>query len=258
MSGRWLAMVCTLVLLAPMAWAAEEPPAEEPTGPAAAAARADGLLRAYKTAEARKALEPHQGVATSDPAVGQAWASVLVQEKKYAEAVKALDAVAKAAPADPEPLLAAGDAQLLLKKTKEAGEAYKKALTVAENRAKAEPKKLEVQRALGVARQRSKQYDKALEAFKAALEIAPDDLMTRYHRGVTLTLRGRFEESVAELTKVIEKDAAFAYAYYYRALAADKLGKKDILVNDMDRFLFLAPAAPEADRARAIVAAAKR
>ena len=39
---------------------------------------------------------------------------------------------------------------------------------------------------------------------------------------------------------------------------ADQLGKKDQLVLDMDRFLKLAPQAPEADKAQAVVKAAKR
>jgi len=53
-------------------------------------------------------------------------------------------------------------------------------------------------------------------------------------------------------------ESGLAYAYYYRGLAAEKLGRKDLLINDLDRFLALAPNAPEAAQARALLNAARR
>jgi regulator of sirC expression with transglutaminase-like and TPR domain len=47
-------------------------------------------------------------------------------------------------------------------------------------------------------------------------------------------------------------------AYYYRGLAYDKLGRKDLMVLDLDRFVKLAPGAPESERARAVLAGASR
>jgi hypothetical protein len=41
-------------------------------------------------------------------------------------------------------------------------------------------------------------------------------------------------------------------------MSQDRAGRKDLLVADMERFLRLAPEAPEAERARAIVRAAGR
>ena len=40
--------------------------------------------------------------------------------------------------------------------------------------------------------------------------------------------------------------------------AAEKLGRKDLLVNDMERFLKLAPDAPEAELARMILRSVKK
>ena len=59
------------------------------------------------------------------------------------------------------------------------------------------------------------------------------------------------------LSQAIDLYSGYAYAYYYRALAADKIGKKDITVNDLDRFLRLAPNAPEAPKAERILKSAR-
>ncbi len=40
-------------------------------------------------------------------------------------------------------------------------------------------------------------------------------------------------------------------------MVQNKLGHKDRLVNDMERFLALAPSAPEADEARAVLQAVR-
>ncbi|MGH9363252.1 MAG: tetratricopeptide repeat protein, partial [Thermoanaerobaculia bacterium] len=64
--------------------------------------------------------------------------------------------------------------------------------------------------------------------------------------------------AVEQLDRAIAMDSGLAYAYYYRGLAAEKLGRKDLLINDLERFLALAPNAPEAERAKAILRAAKR
>ena len=53
-------------------------------------------------------------------------------------------------------------------------------------------------------------------------------------------------------------DSGFAHAYYYRGLCWDKLGRKDKMLSDLDRFVSLAPNAPEAERAAAILQAAGR
>ena len=82
--------------------------------------------------------------------------------------------------------------------------------------------------------------------------------MTTYQIGATAAFQGRWQDAVTELTSAIDADSGIAYAYYFRAMAQDKLGKKDQLVLDMERFLALAPAAPESTNAAAVVAAAKR
>ena len=52
---------------------------------------------------------------------------------------------------------------------------------------------------------------------------------------------------------VHELDPRFAHLYFYRALAWDKLGRKDQAINDLDQFVRLAPNSNEAKTARAIL-----
>ena len=61
--------------------------------------------------------------------------------------------------------------------------------------------------------------------------------------------------AVDSLTAALDGNANIAYAYYYRALAADKIDRKDLLINDLQRFLALAPNAPDAPRARRLLEA---
>ena len=70
-------------------------------------------------------------------------------------------------------------------------------------------------------------------------------------------LRGNNQAGFDQLSNAIDLNSGYAYAYYYRALAAEKIGRKDITVNDLDRFLRLAPDAPEAEKASRILQAAR-
>jgi hypothetical protein len=55
------------------------------------------------------------------------------------------------------------------------------------------------------------------------------------------------------LTEAIGLNAGMAYAYYYRGLSAGEIGRKDLMVNDLDRFLAMAPNAPEAPQVKRIL-----
>ncbi len=239
-------------------------PAQETATPAPAEAvatavkAADAHLLAYQTGEARKALDAVKGRAESDAVVAQAMGEILLQEKKYDEAVARLTTATKLAPADPEPFVALGDAYLLMKKSGDAVAAFKEALRLAGEKVAAEPEDAVGYYERGMAYQRLRQFDPSAEALQKALELSPDDTLTLFELGKTRAFQGKWKDAVDLLTRAIDRNSGIAYAYYYRGLAAEKLGKKDVLVNDMDRFLFLAPDAPEAVKARAIVQAAKR
>ena len=223
------------------------------TDAAAAVAKANGKLLAYSTKEAREALAPVTDRAATDAQVALALGRVLEQEKKYPDAIASLQKAAKLAPADPAPQVYLGEAFLRQKKQKEADAAFKKGLELAKATTGFDSSYFQ-----GVAQLRLKQYDAAVGSFKRALEARPGSAETLHQLGVATSFQQKWEEAAGWFDQALAKDTSLAYAYYYRGLAQDKRGKKDLAVADMNRFLKVAPSAPEAALAKAYVDAASR
>lgn len=236
------------------------PPATPTPDPVAEAVRlAEEKLWGWQTQDAKAALEPVRDKAKTHIQVAKAWARVLLQEKKYGEAVKLLEDVGKLAPKDASLQLTLGEAYLLANRAGDASAAFRRAKEKAEEALKADEGDAQARLHLALAQQRLKELDRSAENLeKLVREGKENDPVVLYHLGVTRCLQGKWAQALETLTKALELNKGLAYGYYYRALAADKLGKKDLLINDMGRFLHLAPHAPEASRAQAILAAAKR
>jgi tetratricopeptide (TPR) repeat protein len=225
---------------------------EAPASAPPAVGEVDRLLAEYKTGEARSAIAPLSGQADSNPYVSMALGRVLDQEKKYADAATRLRKAAELAPADPAPQVYLGEALLRARKNGEADTAFRKAAELAQGKGG------DGLYYLGVAQQRLKQYDQAVETLESARAQAPSNAMIPLQIGVTRAFQEQWNPAVEQLSRAVEMNSGLAYAYYYRGLSYDKLNRKDLLVKDMERFLALAPDAPEADRARAVLQAARR
>jgi len=213
--------------------------------------RAERKLVEYKTGEARAALDAVADQADRNAAVAAALGRVLDQEKKYGDATARLRKATELAPADPAPYVYLGEAYLH-SKSGDADGAFRKAAELAQGGGR------DADYYLGVAQQRLRQYDQAIETLQKARASDPGNALIPYQIGVTRVFQERWSDGVDQLNKTLEMDSGIAYAYYYRGLAAAKLGRKDLLVNDMERFLALAPNAPEAEQAKAVLRAAKR
>jgi tetratricopeptide (TPR) repeat protein len=246
MSHRTAAVVTVAALLV-----ASAAPAQ--TDAAAAVAKANGKLLAYSTKEARDALAPVTDRAATDAQVALALGRVLEQEKKYPDAIASLQKAAKLAPADPAPQVYLGEAYLRQKKQKEADAAFRKGLDLAKAATGFDSAYYQ-----GVAQLRLKQYDAAVGSLKRALEARPGSAETLLQLGVVTSFQQKWDEAAGWFDQALAKDTGLAYAYYYRGLAQDKRGKKDLAVADMNRFLKVAPSSPEAALAKAYVDAASR
>lgn len=221
--------------------------APPPAPPPAAVGTVDRRLWEYKTSEARSAVNSVADQAASNAAVAVALGRVLEQEKKYGEAEAQLRKATELAPSDVAAQVWLGEVYLRQRNQGAADGAFRRAAELAEASGD--------NYHLGVARQRLRQYDQAVSALERAGGGNP---LVPYQIGVTRLFQEQWQPALDQLTRAIEMDSELAYAYYYRALAADKLNRKDLLVNDMERFLRLAPNAPEAERAKAVLRAVKR
>lgn len=229
----------------------QNPPANEP--PPSEVYTVDRQLWEHKTGEARGTIERVAGKAESNGAVALALGRVLEQEKKYGESESHLRKATELSPSNPAAFVYLGETLLRERKGGDADAAFRKAEELGRS---AGGKEGEYYR--GVALQRLRRFDEAVEALEKARQADGGNALIPYQIGVTRVFQEQWQPAVDQLNKAIEMDSGLAYAYFYRGLAAEKAGRKDLLVNDMERFLALAPSSPEAERAKAILRAAKR
>jgi tetratricopeptide (TPR) repeat protein len=226
-------------------------PTQEPAPPEVRTV--DRKLWEHKTGEARAAADSVAGKADSNGAVATALGRVLEQEQKYGDAEARLRKATELSPADPAAFLYLGETLLRQRKEGEADAAFRKAEELGGSQGGKEGNYYR-----GVALQRLRRYDEAVQALESARNADSGDALIPLQIGVTRVFQEQWQPAMDQLNRTIEMDSGVAYAYFYRGLAAEKLGRKDLLVNDMERFLALAPGSPEADRAKAILRAAKR
>ena len=225
-------------------------PAQPEQQPPAGIEAVDERIWHYQTGPARDALGRFVDQADANGYVAAAYGRVLEQEKKYGDAEGRLRKATELAPNDPAAFVYLGELYLHQNRNGDADNAFRKAADVARAKGGADAAYY-----LGIAQQRLKQYDEAVSTLQGARAPAP--ALIPYQIGVTRAFQENWPAAAEQLGRAIEMDSGLAYAYYYRGLTQDKLGRKDLLVNDMERFLALAPDAPEAERARAILRAVK-
>ncbi|HEV8580437.1 MAG TPA: tetratricopeptide repeat protein [Thermoanaerobaculia bacterium] len=227
----------------------QEQPAQPQQAPPAGIDGVDERLWHYQTDAARDSLGRFMDQADANAYVAMAYGRVLEQEKKYGDAETRLRKAAELAPGDPAPFVYLGEVYLRQRRDGDAAGAFRKAAEAAGAKGGAEAAYY-----LGVAQQRLKQYDQAISTLQGAAR-APAPALIPYQIGVTRAFQENWSAAAEQLSRAIEMDSGLAYAYYYRGLTQEKLGRKDLLVADMERFLALAPNAPEAERAKAILRA---
>ena len=224
-------------------------------GDAETLSEARNALLQWNAGKARAALNRLTEKQSTDANVVRAQANAL--EGKYEAAASQLEAVVNKS-ATANALIALGEVRLLQDRKGPADQAFTRAARLAEQRTKADARDANSWFELGVARQRLRQYPQAIEALKRSRTLQPGRAETHYQLGRTLAFAENWEAAMNNLNAALERDSGIAYAYYYRGLTANRLGQKEKTVNDLERFVTLAPNAPDAERARRIVQAAGR
>jgi tetratricopeptide (TPR) repeat protein len=80
---------------------------------------------------------------------------------------------------------------------------------------------------------------------RVAAGAYPESLLVQYELGLSYAVRNDFASAARIFDMCIATAPTFAYAYYQSALAYQHLDRPDIMANRFDRFVRLAPNAPE-------------
>jgi len=239
--------------------ASADAPAAEPSSGAGASAPRDGAvaamephLLAYAIGPARDALGGFRDAQSADALVGEG--RVLTLEGRYSDAVSRFDRAATAAPDDPAPLVYKGEALLYARQDGPAKQALGGAKGRAQARVGQNDGDAESWLYLGMAQRHLGELDAAYSSLDRAHALAPGDARVLYEMGATRYVQQQWQPAIDLLTQAIGSNSRLAYAYYLRGIAASQSNRKDLTVNDLGRFLELAPNAPEAERARKVLA----
>lgn len=217
-------------------------------------ARVDKLLHHWQTQAARQEVQRSLDRNNADhlTALGR----VLAQEASYGPAITELERATQLAANDPEPWLHLGETRLAARQEAAANQAFEKARQLASEQVKGS-RSFENLYLLGVAQQRTKRYGEAVQTLAQARDQRSNDALVHFQIGATHAFQQKWPDAIAALDRALQLDPALAYAYYYRGLSHSRTGRKDLLVNDLGRFLELAPKAPEAEQARRLLRSAR-
>lgn len=94
----------------------------------------------------------------------------------------------------------------------------------------------------------------AVAPAEEALEANPTHEIAVYALGRGLVEQKKWDEVVARMSAVIEKNQRVAYAYYWRGFGYQNTGQGARMLDDFQAFLGLAPEAPEATTVKQLLA----
>jgi tetratricopeptide (TPR) repeat protein len=176
---------------------------------------------------------------------------------EFKEAEKVLREALKTSPQDIQANYYLGMALLMQDKHEEALKTFLKVLADADNPGRKvkspSPSNYEIHIALARTRLELKQNAEALKNLEAANKIRPNSLEVCVYRGLYYMNMKNVQKAIAELEKAISLNQKDAYAHYYAGRAYLQAGDPAHAVEELKIFLQLAPQAPEAVKAKALV-----
>jgi tetratricopeptide (TPR) repeat protein len=85
----------------------------------------------------------------------------------------------------------------------------------------------------------------ALEQARGEAAAHSSNVIAQYELGLSYAAGSDFAAAAQAFDRCIDIAPTFAYAYYQSALAYERVGRPDLMANRFDRFVRLAPNAPE-------------
>ena len=224
----------------------------------AVANRAIAQLAAWQNKGARKTLEAKKNALGDSAEFKTAWALLEIQEA--ADASKSFPAappskLANAAKSGSNPAAKFWEGEVLYYQNKKnpASAAWRAAAAKAGQQVNKDFTDATAQFYLGAAQVRLKKFEPARKALLLAARGGFDPAMVNHQYGLSYLFAENWQEAIKAFDLGLSINPRYAPMYYWRAMAWDKLGKKDKMLLDLDQFVKLAPNAPEAGRARTIL-----
>jgi tetratricopeptide (TPR) repeat protein len=143
-------------------------------------------------------------------------------------------------------------------KRKEANAAWQTAAEKAGTLVEQDPSDATAQFYLGSALVRTKKYQQARNALKKAAQGGFDPAMVNHQIGLSYLFATSWAKAREVFDQGLEIDPRYAPMYFWRAMAWEKLGRKDNMLLDLDQYLKLAPNGPMAGKAKTVLKSAGR
>jgi tetratricopeptide (TPR) repeat protein len=178
----------------------------------------------------------------------------LCKSWKFGEAEKVLRQALKANPRDTQASYHLGLSLLMQDKHEEALKILSK-LSDEKKVQASDSEQYPIQIALARTRLELKQNSEALKNLEAAKKIRSNGVEVFVYRGAYYLNLREPEKAITELKKAIQLDKNDPYAHFYLGYAYLQTGNPEFTVDELKTFLELAPYAPEAAKAKALVEA---
>jgi tetratricopeptide (TPR) repeat protein len=229
-----------------------------PTGKRAqeVANRAIASLAGWRTRHARRFLEMQKGRFGSTPQFRTAWALLEIQEGANGNTELAdrgladLSALAKNKKVDAMASFHLGEILSEKDRLREAAAAWKAAARIVSTAVWQNPYDATAQFYLGAALVRGGRYEEGREALLMAARGGFDPAMVNHQIGLAYLLSESWMEAKDALDYGIAIEPRYAPMYFWRAMAWDKLNRKDEMLMDLHQYVKLTPHGPFADEAK--------
>jgi tetratricopeptide (TPR) repeat protein len=226
--------------------------------------RAISDLAAWQNQVARTYLQKQKAEFGSTPQFQTAWALLEVQEGaagKKAMVDRGTSNIAKLMKNETVGAMASyhyGEILYHQDKRKEAEAAWQAAAKSAAASIEKDPYDATAQFYRGAALVRAKKYPEARTALLLAVRGGFDPAMVNHQIGLSYLFAESWNEATEAFDIGLTVDPRYAPMYFWRAMAASKLDRKDKMLLDLDLYVKLAPDGPYAGRAKSVLKSAGR
>ena len=105
---------------------------------------------------------------------------------------------------------------------------------------------------------KKKDFVKAMEQLSEAQKLEPNNPEAFYQKGVIHGYQQKVQEAIDSFKQCLEVHPQHAYANYQIGLAYYQIKRTDLTIVHLERFLTLAPTAPEAEQVRRLLSSLRR